>query len=126
MAAVVTIRQERSSTGITLKVTGRLTAGRGVEELFRRVGRLVARGARILTLDLRSLRLIDCSGIGLLVRCQEAARRRGAILRVAGARGPVRTMLRLSALLDRLEAGVHESQDVRGRSGHDAPLLLSA
>ncbi len=91
---------ETSGSAVTVHVTGTLVEGQRAERLLWAVRGLVRRGVKVLVLDLEALRLIDCAGIGLLVRCREAARRGGASLQLVGARGPVGRMLRMSALSD--------------------------
>ena len=91
---------ETSDSAVTVHVTGTLVEGQRAERLLWAVRGLVRRGVKVLVLDLEALRLIDCAGIGLLVRCREAARRGGASLQLVGARGPVGRMLRMSALSD--------------------------
>ena len=92
------IRTERDGAGVTVHVAGTLVEGQRAERLLWAVRGLVRRGVTRLVLDLDAVRLIDCAGLGLLVRCGEAARRGGASLRLAGAQGTVRRMLRMSAL----------------------------
>lgn len=92
------IKQRRTRWGITLRITGSLVTGRRGERLLRTVRRILRRGVRAVTLDLSEVRLLDCGGIGLLVRCRSVAACEGASLRLVGARGPVYEMLRMSAL----------------------------
>lgn len=94
------ITTEQSGLAVTVHVAGTLVEGQHAERLLWAVRGLVRRGVKRLVLDLEAVRLIDCAGLGLLVRCGEAARRGGASLRLEGARGPVGRMLRMSALSD--------------------------
>jgi ABC-type transporter Mla MlaB component len=122
----MTIPQRQSRRFVSLHVKGPLVAGPRGEVLLGRVRRACDRGARSLTLDLRDVPLIDGGGVGLLLVCRETARRRGIPLRVSRARGLVRLMLHLSALLKPLQTGREPRPLDRGESGHDVPLLLSA
>ena len=92
------IRTEREGAGVTVHVAGTLVEGQRAERLLWAVRGLIRRGVTRLVLDLEAVRLIDCAGLGLLVRCGEAARNGGASLRLAGAHGSVSRMLRMSAL----------------------------
>ena len=100
MAMKLRIHQERTVGGATLRIAGSLVAGRQGERLVRTVRQLLRRRVGILTIDLAAVSIMDCSGLGILVRCREAARRRGSSLRLAGTKGAVREMLRMSALSD--------------------------
>ena len=100
MIGTLGINQEITPDGVTLRIAGALVAGQRAERLVMTVRRLLRRGVGVVTLDLADVRIIDCGGIGLLVRCREAARRHGTALRLAGARGSVSEMLRMSALCD--------------------------
>jgi anti-anti-sigma factor len=98
MSRTFGIRTERAGTGVTVHVTGTLVEGQRAERLLWAVRGLVRRGVTRLVLNLEAVCLIDCAGLGLLVRCGEAARKGGASLRLVGAHGPVDRMLRMSAL----------------------------
>jgi len=92
------IRTERNGAAVIVHVAGTLVEGQRAERLLWAVRGLVRRGVTRLVLDLEAVRLIDCAGLGLLVRCDQAARGAGASLRLAGAHGPVGRMLRMAAL----------------------------
>ncbi|HET6277667.1 MAG TPA: STAS domain-containing protein [Candidatus Polarisedimenticolia bacterium] len=94
------IRTERNGAAVIVHVAGTLVEGERAERLLWAVRGLARRGVTRLVLDLEAVRLIDCAGLGLLVRCDDAARRAGASLRLAGAHGPVGRMLRMAALGD--------------------------
>lgn len=100
MTRKLEIRQETSASGVTLRIAGVLVDGQPAERLVWTVRGLLRRGVTALTLDLGGVRMIDCGGLGHLVRCRQAASNRGVALRLAGARGPVREMVRMSALCD--------------------------
>lgn len=94
------IRTEREGASVTVHLAGTLVEGQRAERLLWAVRGLVRRGVKRLVLDLDAVRLIDCAGLGVLIRCGEAAHNGGASLRLAGAQGPVRRMLTMSALSD--------------------------
>jgi anti-anti-sigma factor len=126
MSAPITIRHERRGPEFTIRIQGPIVTGRGAEAILARVQRALRGGARTVVLDLREVPVIDCGGMGLLLVCREAAAVRGATLRVLHARGIVRAMLRLAALLEPLQAEPGEAAAGERRKGHDLPLLLSA
>jgi anti-anti-sigma regulatory factor len=126
MTRSTTIRERQSRQTVSLQLKGPLVAGPRGDRILGRVRRACEGGARVVVLDLQAVPLIDGGGIGLLLVCRQIARRRGVALRVARARGLVRAMLHLSALLGPLQTGREPRPLDRGEAGHDIPLLLSA
>lgn len=62
------------------------------------VGRAGELGSGALTIDLRSTRDVDASGLGILVLVQKKARERGLVTRLAGVPERIRGLLRLTKL----------------------------
>jgi anti-anti-sigma factor len=122
----IRITTERAKDHATLRLAGWLVGGPGAIALSRRIRRLLTRGVRAITVDLAAARVIDCAGIGLLLRCRREAIRRGAVFRVARTPATIRRMLVLSDLLDLLEGEAARGPLHKAAPGHDAPLLLSA
>jgi anti-anti-sigma factor len=122
----IRITTERANDHATLRLAGWLVGGPGTIALSRRIRSLLARGVRAVTVDLAAARVIDCAGIGLLLRCRQEAMRSGAVFRVARASQPVRRMLLLSDLLGLLEGGEAPTPLHKTAPGHDAALLLPA
>ena len=120
------IRTERVKDHATLRLAGWLVGGPGTIALSRRIRRLLARGVRAITVDMAAARVIDCAGIGLLLRCRQEAIRRGAEFRVARTSASIRRMLLLSDLLGLFEGEAAHAPLHKAAPGHDAPLLLSA
>jgi anti-anti-sigma regulatory factor len=95
-----------------VRITGRILSGAAAIRLLSRVRAGWRRGMRDQTIDLAGLTAIDCSGIGALLACLQDAERHGATLRVTRSRGPIRSMLARSSLLDVLEHGALPGKDV--------------
>jgi len=95
--------RESGSKAVVL-ISGRLVGGEGAPVLMRRVHRLLERGVRQIAIDLSGTRMMDCSGLGLVLACRREASRHGAILKILRAPSAIRRMFEASRLLDLLEA----------------------
>lgn len=123
MIGTIRIESHQGDLRACLRVRGRVLGGAGAERLLERIHRALASGARVLVLDLSGVEAIDGGGVGLILACWQAARRRGVRFLVRRAQGSARRILEMSALLRPLEQGL--PGPAAGR-GHDAVLLLSA
>lgn len=72
------------------------------DPLEQEVRALVTRGFTSVELDLRGLTFIDSSGLRLLLRLDAAARSDGFTLTIRDGEGPVRRLLKLTHLDERL------------------------
>lgn len=88
----------KSAKVFTISLRGPLIVGDAVEALENTVKAQLNRGVRRIRLDLRQVPFADACGLGTLLRCRDHARRLGAILTVAGARGKLREEIRLTCL----------------------------
>ena len=109
------VAAHESGSRAVVMISGRLVGGEGASVLLFRVHRLLEHGVRRIALDLSGARMMDCSGLGLVLACQRAASRRGAVLRVLRAPASIRRMFEASRLIDLLE-----SRDTAGRRPHEA------
>ena len=125
MSQAIQISERWMGRRALVRISGRILSGSAAGRLLSRVRAALGRGMRELTIDLAGLTAIDCSGIGALLICLQDAERHGATLRVARSRGPIRSMLVQSSLLDVLERGSLPGKDAR-RAGQDAPLWVPA
>ena len=127
MARSFKILKKRAGRRGIIKMNGPLVAGSRGTTLPRHIRRLAVQGIRQVTLDLSRVPYIDCAGIGVLVLCREEARGHGVCFNVSGCRGPIRSMLAMSALLEPLAGGGPESARLEPSLGfHDPPMLLPA
>jgi anti-anti-sigma factor len=124
MSQAIRISERWIGRKALVRISGRILSSSAAGRLLTRVRRALRGGARDLTIDLDGLASIDCSGIGALLLCQQDAERHGAVLRVASARGPIRRMLAISSLLERLERGGFPGKSPRRGAGQDVPLWV--
>jgi anti-sigma B factor antagonist len=76
-------------------VSGQLHAGNTLLSVESTLKKLIEGGVRKLVLDFSELKLIDSSGIGVLVVCSAQIRERGGMLRIACPPGTVAHVLEL-------------------------------
>jgi anti-anti-sigma regulatory factor len=126
MSHAVRISERGMGRRAMVRITGRILSGAAAGRLLSRVRAAWRRGMRDLTIDLAGLTAIDCSGIGALLVCLQDAERHGATLRVTRSRGPIRSMLAESSLLEVLERGVFPRKSMRHGAGQDVPLLVTS
>ena len=126
MSQAIQISERWMGQRAQVRLSGRILSGSAAGKLLSRVRTMLRRGMRDLTIDLAGLTAIDCSGIGALLICLQDVERHGATLRVARSRGPIRSMLAESSLLDILERGSLPGKDPRRAAGQDAPLWVPA
>jgi anti-anti-sigma factor len=126
MSQAIQISERWMGRKARVRISGRMLSGSAGARLMRRVRAALGRGMRELTIDLAGLAAIDCGGIGALVVCMNDARRHGAMLRVSRSRGPIRSMLAQTSLLDVLERGALPGKDPRRGAGQDAPIWAHA
>jgi anti-anti-sigma factor len=126
MSQAIRISERWMGRKAWVRISGRILSGAATGRLLSRVHAALRRGMRDLTIDLADLSAIDCSGIGALLLCLRDAERHGATLRVARSRGPIRSMLAQSSLLDALERGAQPGKVGRRGAGQDVPLWAPA
>lgn len=81
---------------VVLEVGGDMRMGVDCQRLTQTSEELVREGQRRVVLDLSALKLIDSAGVGAIVACFSHMKKAGGMLRVAGSRGMVDTVLRLT------------------------------
>ncbi len=123
---MIRVRERFTGRRALVRISGRILSAATAGHLLRRVRAALSRGMREISIDLAGLSTIDCSGIGALLLCLQDAERHGATLRVARSRGPIRSMLALSSLLEVMERGPLPGKSARGGAGQDVPVLVPA
>jgi anti-anti-sigma factor len=86
--------------------SGRIVAGKEVEELTWALGRLLPE-VQTIELDLRDVNFLDSAGIGVLVRTLVHTRIYGKRLTIAALSAPVRKTLEITNLLPQFNIGRH-------------------
>lgn len=81
---------------VVLELTGSMHMGADCQHLTQAADALIREGQRRVILDLSRLEVIDSAGVGTIVACFTLLRKAGGAMRVAGARGMVETVLKLT------------------------------
>ena len=97
------IQTTKDAAFAVLELEGRLTAGHDAGCLSDTVDVLLTQGIQHIFLDMHLVDLVDCAGIGQLVRCYLRARGRGGSLMLIRARPRLHHLLRLFRLQDHLK-----------------------
>jgi len=96
---VLQIEQKTAGSGITvLELNGRLALGRESQRLEDLVKKLRSEGASRIVLDTAGVDYMDSAGLGILTTCFATLKNAGGALRVAGAAGRPRELLRFTHL----------------------------
>jgi len=96
---VLSLTTRQCDPGITvIEFKGRLTLGREGGQVEANVLRLLREGVRILVLDLSGVEYIDSTGIGIIAYCFGKISQSGAQSCVAGAKGLVLDLFRITRL----------------------------
>lgn len=90
---------------VVLEIAGRITIGRDCKQLEWATENLVREQKKKIIFDLSGVTQIDSTGIGILVMSAGQVKNAGGELRVAGAKGHVDEVLRLTNVHELL--GVH-------------------
>ena len=80
------------------RTSGRITLGRESSQIEAHVVKLLNQGTRKLVIDLAKVDYIDTTGIGIIAYCFGKITQAGATCRVAGARGLVMDLFRITRL----------------------------
>src|SRR5215469_11836565 len=105
----------RDVDGVTvLDLNGRLVLGEGTVPLREQVQGCLARGAKLILLNLRGVPFIDSCGIGELVTSFTSVRRQGGELKLVNLEKKVHGVLQISKLHTIFEVYEDEAAAVRG------------
>jgi anti-sigma B factor antagonist len=83
---------------IVVELTGRITLGRESSQIEAQVVKLLQGGARKLVIDLAKVDYVDSTGIGIIAYCFGKITQAGAMCRVAGAKGLVMDLFKITRL----------------------------
>ncbi len=81
-----------------IELSGRITLGKESAQIETIVVKLLQEGARNLVIDLSHVSYIDSTGIGIIAYCFGKVSQAGARCRIAGARGLVMDLFRITRL----------------------------
>jgi anti-sigma B factor antagonist len=97
MVLSVTTRKSEPDV-MVVELTGRITLGRESAQIEVQVVKLLNEGARKLVIDLAMVDYIDSTGIGIIAYCFGKITQVGAVCRVAGAKGLVMDLFKITRL----------------------------
>jgi anti-sigma B factor antagonist len=83
---------------VVVELTGRITLGRESSQIEAQVVKLLQEGKRKLVIDLSKVDYVDSTGIGIIAYCFGKITQAGATCRVAGAKGLVMDLFRITRL----------------------------
>jgi anti-sigma B factor antagonist len=81
---------------VVLEMTERIASGRDCERIREEVDRLIRENQRRVIFDLSGVHYMDSAGVASIVRSLCSLKNAGAALRLAGAKGMVQGVLRLT------------------------------
>ena len=83
---------------VALEISGEMRTSGERSRLTQAIDEAIQKNERGIILDLSRLELIDSAGVGTIVLCYSRLRRIGGTLRVAGPKGMVETVLKLTQI----------------------------
>lgn len=83
---------------LVLQLSGDMHMGTDCQRLTQAADQLLQEPGQRVILDLTPLELIDSAGVGAIVACFSQVKKSGGTLRVAGAKGMVETVLKLTQI----------------------------
>jgi anti-sigma B factor antagonist len=92
------IRKEIEPGTVTLAISGEVRTSNDRQQLTQATEEEIQKGVRRIILDLSGLQIIDSAGIGAIVLCFSHVKKAGGTLRLAGAKGMVETVLKLTQI----------------------------
>jgi anti-anti-sigma factor len=114
------IESERPDATVILRVAGPLQAGEPAAVLREQARRWLARGARVLALDLSAVLAMDAGGIGALLDIRRAAETAGGEVVLLRPARRVRHLLAISGLIGRFKVCEREVPVVERRWSTDS------
>jgi anti-sigma B factor antagonist len=99
---ILTVERKQIPPDISvLEMHGRIILGNSSREVELKLAQLLSDQAKKIIFDLGGVTILDSTGIGILVVCQEKVAKAGGRLRIAGASGFVEDTLKTTGV-DRL------------------------
>jgi anti-anti-sigma factor len=92
------IHTEIAPGTVALTISGEVRTSADRQALTQGVEEEIQKGARRIILDLGALPIVDSAGVGAIVLSFSRVKKAGGTLRLAGAKGMVETVLRLTQI----------------------------
>lgn len=81
---------------VVLEMAGRIVLGRDSQQIEWTVSDLVQNNKKKVVFDLSAVNYLDSTGVGIIIMCSSKLKQSGGELRLAGPRGPVGEVLKLT------------------------------
>jgi anti-sigma B factor antagonist len=81
---------------VVIQLAGKITLGPECQQIEWLIADLLSQGEARIVFDLSGVELIDSTGLGIIVFCAGKVKEAGGELRVAGARGDVEHLLKMT------------------------------
>ncbi len=95
----LTIERSQIPSDITvLELTGRLILGNNSRDLEIKLAEVLREKAKKIIFDLKGITLLDSTGVWILVVCKGKITKEGGELRIAGAKGIVEEVLKMTSV----------------------------
>lgn len=98
MVSLEVTRKEIQTGVVALGIMGEVRTSNDRQRLTDSVEEELRKGVSKIILDLSSLQIVDSAGVGAIVLCFSHAKKAGGTLRLAGAKGMVETVLKLTQI----------------------------
>jgi anti-sigma B factor antagonist len=96
---ILSIARNQIHPDITvLEMTGRIIMGNASRDVEIELGHALGGQAKKIIFDLKGVTMLDSTGVGILVVCQGKITNEGGELRICGATGMVREILKMTSV----------------------------
>ena len=96
---LLNIEKQQAANGVVvLKISGRISLGRDSQQVEWQVNDLLKDNQKRIVFDLTDVSHMDSTGVGILMMCSARLKKAGGDLRVAGAKGLVNDVLRITRI----------------------------
>lgn len=96
---ILTIERKQIAPDITvLEMNGRIIMGNNSRDVELKLAQVLNEHAKKIILDLSGITMLDSTGVGILVLGQAKVRKEGGEIRIAGAKGVVEDILKMTSV----------------------------
>lgn len=107
---MMTLLEQRKIDNVTVvDLSGKITFGDTANSMIETVTDLIGRGEKQIVFNFEKVQYIDSAGLGVLVKCRNAARSGAAVLKLANLPKSIRELMRITNLVSLFEISDSES-----------------
>lgn len=103
------LEQRKIDNVVVVDLSGKITFGDSANSMIDTVADLVSRGEKQLVFNFEKVQYIDSAGLGVLVKCRNAARAGQAVLKLASLPKTIRELMRITNLVSLFEISDSEA-----------------